>query len=149
MKENIKSIIEDYIEYIEIDDWETVFRKWYVDASRNPAHLVRPDWSEILTGDVTIRSFFTALEEAGIEGVEHRTLKIRQNIIKEEASKTIDKLVGSAPYNSVYFQGFKLHMNTFLGLKEDYVRKIFSNLCIQKGMKPATPKSKSAYIKES
>ena len=149
MKENIKSIIEDYIDYIETDEWETIFKKWYVDASRNPAHLVRPEWSEILTGDVTIKSFFTALEEAGIEGVEQRTLKIRQNTIKEEASKTIDKLVGSAPNNSLYFQGFKMHMNTFLGLEESYVRKLFSDLCIQKGMTPATPNSKAAYIKES
>lgn len=149
MKENIKSIIEDYIDYIETDEWETVFRKWYVDASRNAAHRVRPEWSEILTGDETIRSFFTALEEAGIEGVEQRTLKIRQNIIKEEASKTIDKLVGPAPNNTLYFQGFKEHLNTLLGLKESYVRKLFSDLCIQKGMTPLNPNSKAAYIKRS
>lgn len=148
MESNIIAIIEDYIDYIETDEWETVFRMWYVDAGEKPTHIIQ-QWSEILTGDRTIKTFFKALDKAGIEGVEQKTLKIRQNIIKEEASKTIDKLVGSAPNSSLYFQGFKMHMNTFLGLKEDYVRKLFSDLCIQKGMAPVTPNSKAAYIKES
>lgn len=149
MENNIKTIIEDYIEYIETDEWETVFRKWYVDAARNPAHLVNPQWSEILTGDETIKGFFAALEEAGIEGVEQETLEIRKNIIREEASKTIDKLVGPDTDHTLYFQGFKGHMNTLLGLKESHVRKLFSDLCIQKGMTPLNPNSKAAYIKRS
>lgn len=124
MKTNIKAIIEDYIEYIEEYDWETLFKKWYVDVAKNPSHRVRPEWGEILTGDETIKNFFAALEEAGIHNVEQETLEIRKNIIKEESSKTIDKLVGLPPYNELYFVGFKMHMNTFLGLKESYVRKI-------------------------
>lgn len=148
MKNNIKSIIEDYIEYIETEEWEALFRKWYADALTNRSHLVRPEWSEILTGDETIKEFFLALEEAGIEGKEQETLEIRKNIIKEKASRTIDRLVGPTPNNTIYFQGFKEHLNTLLGLKESYVRRLFSDMCIQKGMIPMKQNSKSAYIKE-
>lgn len=150
MKNNIKAIIEDYIEYIENGDWDILFKKWYKDVASKPEHRIRPEWSEILTGDETIKEFFSALEEAGIYDIERLTLDIRKNIIKDEAEKVINKLTSVPPYNKnneLYFIGFKTHMNTFLGLKESYVRKIFSEICIQKGMTPLKPNIKSAYKK--
>ncbi len=148
MKQHIKSIIKDYVEYINEEEWEPLFRQWYKDAGTKQDHI-EDCFSEILTGDSTIKEFFDKLSEAEICDVEKKTINIRKNIIVEEIQKTVNKLLNPpyTKYNKLYFQAVKTHMNTFLGVKEDYVRRQFSKTCESLGLMPIKPNSKSCYIK--
>lgn len=97
MTKGVKEFIEYNIDYIEKDDWETVFKNWY-----------------IYNKDYYFDDFIHTLEQAGID-VWEESYEVRANILKNIAKNVFTNL--SSRNVTVTFQDLGSELNSLMGLE--------------------------------
>lgn len=97
MTQAVKEFIEYNIDYIEKDDWETVFKNWY-----------------IYNKDYYFNDFIDILEQAGID-VWEESYEIRAKVLKNIAKNVFTNL--SSRGVTVTFQDIGSELNSLMGFE--------------------------------
>lgn len=121
MNEQIKEFIEDHIDKIDNEEWDTLFESWYVECT----------FDSIADDDLLITEFFEVMRQAGIPQLKERSVKERTEVIKCHLDNVIQdrwgKYYSRIDTWNMYYSDIVTDLYSWLGFTREELYEILNN----------------------